>query len=62
MNQKYEIKKYWNKELPLCININGRNNLQNERYKKNLDSVTSQNYKNYQIVFIDDFSDDRTLI
>jgi glycosyltransferase involved in cell wall biosynthesis len=62
MDQKYEIKKYWNKELPLCININGRNNLQNERYKKNLDSVTSQNYKNYQIVFIDDFSDDRTLI
>lgn len=48
-------------ELPLCININSHNNIQNERYKKVLDSVTAQNYTNYQIVFIDDMSDDGTL-
>jgi glycosyltransferase involved in cell wall biosynthesis len=35
--------------------------MQNERYKKVLDSITAQNYTNYQIVFIDDFSSDATL-
>lgn len=29
-------------------------------YKKNLDSVLSQNYKNYRIIYIDDNSDDQT--
>ncbi len=35
--------------------------MQNDRYKKVLDSITAQNYTNYHIVFIDDFSSDETL-
>ena len=30
----------------------------NDRYKKVLDSVTAQNYTNFEIVFIDDLSTD----
>ena len=39
----------------------GANNIQHNRYKRAIQSVLQQNYSNYQIVFIDDFSSDDTL-
>jgi glycosyltransferase involved in cell wall biosynthesis len=51
-------------ELPMVVLIPSRNNNQDfqgkKRYKLNLDSVFSQQYSNYRILYIDDHSDDGT--
>ena len=47
-------------ELPICVVIPSYNNLENMRYKKNLNSILQQDYQNYRIVFIDDVSEDDT--
>ena len=39
----------------------GADNIQHNRYKRAIESVLQQNYSNFQIVFIDDFSSDDTL-
>lgn len=38
-----------------------RNNVEQGRYRKVLDTILQQKYSNYHIVFIDDFSNDDTL-
>ena len=62
----YYYKKYLvgneEKELPLCVTMMSHNNIQNLRYKRAIESVLQQNYSNYQLVFIDDVSDDDTLL
>jgi glycosyltransferase involved in cell wall biosynthesis len=35
-------------------------NQANERYKRNLDSILQQNYTNYKVYYIDDYSTDKT--
>ena len=57
---KYSLKNY-EKEIPLCIVVPSFNNIQNDRYKKLMQTVLYQQYNNYHIVFIDDASTDETL-
>ena len=45
-------------ELPMVVFIPSYNNAQ--WYKKNLNSVFQQNYKNYRVVYVDDCSADNT--
>lgn len=47
-----------NIQLPITVVITSKNN--KNWYKKNLDSVFNQNYKNYKIIYIDDCSKDGT--
>ncbi len=42
----------------MCIVILSHNNIEHDRYKKIMDTVLMQLYKNYHIVFIDDCSSD----
>jgi len=32
----------------------------NNRYKRNLDSIFQQDYENFNVYYVDDFSEDRT--
>lgn len=43
-------------ELPFCVVIPSYNNVKNNRYIHNLNSILQQDYSNYRIVFIDDAS------
>ncbi len=45
-------------ELPLVVIITSYNN--NDWYRRNLDSVFSQNYHNYRVIYVDDASSDGT--
>lgn len=45
----------------MCIVILSNNNIEGDRYKHAIDTVFSQNYTNFHIVFIDDASTDSTL-
>jgi glycosyltransferase involved in cell wall biosynthesis len=45
-------------EKPIIIVICSYNN--SEWYRKNLDTIFSQNYENYSVIYIDDFSPDNT--
>ncbi len=45
-------------QLPIAVVITSKNN--KNWYKKNLDSVFDQNYKNYRVIYIDDCSQDNT--
>lgn len=56
---KYNLSKY-TKELPLCVIIPSYNNIDDDRYRKVLDTIKMQNYSNYHMVFIDDASTDET--
>lgn len=49
-------------EKPLCVFIPSHNNMQDNRYQRVIDSILQQEYSNYHIVFVDDYSDDGTLI
>ena len=44
----------------MCVVVPSYNNIPNNRYKKILNTIYYQNYSNYHIVFIDDFSNDDT--
>ena len=55
----YNISSY-KKEPPMCVVILSNNNIDNDRYKKVMDTIKMQEYKNYKIVFIDDVSSDDT--
>lgn len=45
----------------MCVYVPSYNNAQNTRlYLRALDSVFQQDYKNYHVVFVDDFSTDKT--
>jgi glycosyltransferase involved in cell wall biosynthesis len=55
---KYNISKY--QEQPFCIVVPSYNNVAENRYIKNLNSILQQNYSNYHIIFIDDASEDGT--
>ena len=48
-------------EMPLCITVPSYNNVKQNRYKKAMLSILNQNYSNYRIVFLDDYSNDGTL-
>ena len=61
-DQLYNISKYKGHELPFCITVPSFNNIENNRYQKCMMSLMKQDYKNFHIVFIDDVSDDDTLI
>ena len=52
---------YRDKQVRFCFTVIGRNNTQNDRYLKSLKSILMQNYTNYHIVFVDDFSSDNTM-
>lgn len=45
----------------MCVVILSHNNIEDDRYKKIMQTILYQNYSNYHIVFIDDFSSDTTL-
>lgn len=42
----------------MCIVAPGRNIVSGGQYKKFIDSINRQNYSNYQLVYVDDVSDD----
>ena len=42
--------------------VPSRNNIDDDRFRKVLDTIKMQNYSNYHIVFIDDASTDDTFI
>lgn len=58
--EKYNLNLF-DEELPMCVVVPSHNNVQYGRYKRILQSIFYQNYTNYHIVFIDDFSTDQTL-
>ena len=60
MEEKYKIGTFKD-EVPLCVTVLSRNNEENDRYKKVMQSILQQDYTNYHIVFIDDSSRDSTL-
>ena len=45
----------------MCVTVMSHNNIENNRYKKVMQSILQQDYGNYHIVFIDDNSDDGNL-
>ena len=55
--QKFTFKKNLI-ELPITLIITSYNN--KNYYQENLDSVLKQNYSNYNVIYIDDYSDDNT--
>lgn len=57
---KYDLSKI-SKELPLCVCVSSHDNVENDRHEKVMLSIMQQEYKNYHIVFMDDFSEDETL-
>lgn len=61
--QSYGIQEYdgLQDELPFCLTVMSRNNMEQGRYWKVLETILQQKYSNYHIVFIDDFSIDDTL-
>lgn len=56
--QRYNIGKY--EEHPFCIVVPTYNNVNKDRYLKNIKSIVMQDYKNFHIVAIDDASTDNT--
>ena len=54
----YEIKKHENDQMRFCITVPSHNNVQDNRYLRSMLSILKQDYTNYHIVFIDDFSED----
>lgn len=62
-SQKYQIHSYGglDKQVRFCVTVMSRNNMENNRYTKVMDSILQQEYENYHIVFIDDVSTDGTL-
>ena len=45
----------------MCIVATARNNMNNSRHQRFLNSVIHLDYENYRLVFVDDMSDDNTL-
>ena len=60
MEEKYNLNLF-KKELPMCVVVLSHNNVEDNRYKKIMQTILYQNYTNYHIVFFDDFSTDGTL-
>lgn len=54
----YKISKY--KELPFCIVVPTFKNFNEFRYYYNIESILKQNYTNFHVVIVDDFSGDGT--
>ena len=46
--------------LDICATVISHNNVENNRYEKVMQSLINQEYTNFHIVFIDDFSSDGT--
>jgi len=55
---KYNISRY--QEWPFCVVVPTYNNVENDRYLRNIRSILLQNYSNYRVVIIDDHSTDGT--
>ena len=47
-------------ELPICVVVPTFNNVDGDRFKINIDSILRQEYLNYRVIVIDDFSSDKT--
>ena len=47
--------------MPFCVTVMSHNNIQNNRYKRVMVSLTNQQYSNYRVIFLDDNSDDGNL-
>ena len=47
--------------LEICATVVSYNNFEDHRYVKVMQSLINQDYGNFHIVFIDDFSNDGTL-
>lgn len=58
--QRYQISKYIEHQLPFCLVIPSYNNAESRLYMRNLDSIFMQDYSNYHVVYIDDASPDKT--
>jgi cellulose synthase/poly-beta-1,6-N-acetylglucosamine synthase-like glycosyltransferase len=54
--EDYNIYVY--QEKPICVVVPTYNNVEDDRYAKNMDSILNQNYKNYRVIVIDDASKD----
>ena len=59
-DQKYEINKYIQDQIGICVYIPSYNNGKNRLYLRNLDSVFQQEYQNYHVVYVNDASTDGT--
>ena len=57
---KYQIGKYEDVQLPFCLIIPSYNNAKSKIYLRNLDSIFMQDYSNYHVVYLDDKSPDKT--
>lgn len=58
--EKYQISKYEKLQLPFCIIVPSYNNAKSKIYMRNLDSIFMQDYENYNVVYMDDNSPDKT--
>lgn len=59
--KKYGLSKY-SQQKPFCVVVPSHGNRPDNRFERAFLSIFQQEYKNYHIVFIDDYSDDDTLI
>ena len=59
LEEKYFLS-FFTKELPICVVVPTRNNVENYRYEYNLQSILNQDYTNYKLVVVDDASNDGT--
>lgn len=58
-NKKYNLSSHITQQH-LCIVAPGRNLVNRGRYKKFIDSIASQDYDNYTLIYVDDKSIDNT--
>ena len=58
MEEKYQISKYH--ELPICVISLHFNNAKDFRVENHMNSIFTQNYSNYMVVFADHGSNDGT--
>lgn len=59
-NKKYNLSSHIITQQHLCIVAPGRNLVNRGRYKKFIDSIASQDYDNYTLIYVDDKSIDNT--
>jgi hypothetical protein len=58
-NQKYKISEV-DGELPICLFSTGYNIFSKNEFDRYFQSIEQQNYENYKVILIDDFSPDNS--